>query len=119
MKTIAQKLEEIIKERKMTKVELAAKVGLTSQTIANILNGSDVKVSSIQKIAAYFNLPAGYFIDDITSPTTIVGDKNQVGNGNVIIDDCPAQLNEAHKEIEHLKQIIEEKERLIQVLLNK
>jgi hypothetical protein len=40
----------------------------------------------------------------------INGNKNQVGNGNVIID---AQANE----IEHLNRLLSEKERTIQILM--
>lgn len=115
---IAKKLRDLMESNGDTKVGLGAQTRLSDQTINNILNGSDMKVSSLQKIALYYKMPIGYFFDE-TNRTYISGDKNQIGNGNVIIDDCPAQLNEAHKEIEHLKQIIEEKERLIQVLLNK
>lgn len=40
------------------------------------------------------------------------GDKNQVGNGNIMIDSQAT-------EIEHLKKLLEEKERTIQILINK
>ena len=49
MDSIAQKLEVLIRNHGVTKVELASSIGLTSQTIANILNGADAQVSSIRK----------------------------------------------------------------------
>ncbi len=107
-------------EKSKDKYADAREIGTTYQTIYNILyKGSNCKVDLLKKIADFYKVPIGYFFDEELNKTIISGDKNQIGNGNVIIDDCPAQLNEAKKEIEHLKQIIAEKERLIQVLLNK
>lgn len=114
---IALKLKELMERNSDSKLGLGAMTGLSDQTINNILKGADMKVSSLQKIAIYYKLPIGYFFDE--KNTIISGTKNQVGNGNIIIDDCQAQLNEANKEIEHLNQLLQEKERLIQVLLKK
>lgn len=128
MDTIAQKLEFLIKERGITKVELASSIGLTGQTIANILNGADAKISSIQKIAAYFNIPAGYLVDNSSIKQTTTGNSNVVvgRDNNGHISTCQDKLEDALIEIDHLKEVIEvkdklleEKERLINVLMNK
>ncbi len=39
------------------------------------------------------------------------------GNGNLVSGDI--RLNECQREIEHLKELLSEKERTIQILLNK
>lgn len=127
MDSIAQKLEALIRNHGVTKVELASSIGLTSQTIANILNGADAKVSSIQKIAAYFGIPAGYLVDEVPLQSTkgnsniVVGRDN---NGNITMAECQNQLDDALKEVKHLKEVIDakdkllqEKERLINVLM--
>lgn len=130
MGTIAENLEELIKNSGITKVNLASNTGLTSQTIANILNGSDVKVSSIQKIANYFKVPVGYFFDETTTSQQTTGNSNvTVGrdnNGHISIAECQDKLDDALLEIKHLQEVIEgkdkllnEKERLINVLMNK
>lgn len=131
MDTIAHKLEVLIKENGITKVELASSIGLTSQTIANILNGADAKVSSIQKIAAYFKIPAGYLVDNNSPVTQNVTGKSNIlvgrdNNGQISVSECQDRLEDALLEIEHLKEIIDakdklinEKERLINVLMSK
>lgn len=131
MKDIAQKLDDLIRGRKLTKVELAANVGLTSQTIANILNGSDVKVSSIQKIAAYFGVPVGYFLDkeEKGNSAIVTGNGNAIVNGDhnkLEVAKCQDELEDARIELSHAKQLLkekdkqlEEKERLINILLKK
>jgi len=42
----------------------ARKMGLTYQAIQNIINGSDPRISTIEAIAKYYNVPVGYFFDE-------------------------------------------------------
>lgn len=42
----------------------ARKMGVAYQTIQNILNGADPKVSTIESIARYYGVPVGYFFDE-------------------------------------------------------
>lgn len=42
----------------------ARKMGTTYQTILNILNGADVRVSTLEGIAKHFHVPIGYFFDE-------------------------------------------------------
>lgn len=43
---------------------VAKKMGLTYQAIQNIINGSDPRISTIEAIAKYYNVPVGYFFDE-------------------------------------------------------
>ena len=42
----------------------AKKMGITYQTIQKIINGNDPKVSTIEKIARFYDVPVGYFFDE-------------------------------------------------------
>lgn len=42
----------------------AKKMGLTYMGIQNIINGSDPHISTIERIAKYYNVPIGYFFDE-------------------------------------------------------
>ncbi len=42
----------------------AKKMGTTYQTITNILGGADFKVSTLERIAKFYNVPVGYFFDE-------------------------------------------------------
>ena len=42
-------------------------MGTTYQTVLNVINGSDLRVSTLEGIAKYFNVPIGYFFDEATA----------------------------------------------------
>lgn len=42
----------------------ARKMGTSYQAIINIINGTDPKVSTLEKIAKYYGVPVGYFFDE-------------------------------------------------------
>ena len=110
--SISLKLNEIILQRKTRKVDLYNHLGISKKTLDDYLSEkTSMTVATLGKIAAYFNVPVTYFFDE-KEPlgTNIKGSKNQVGNGNIIIDTS---------EIEHLKQLLTEKERTIQILMKK
>ncbi|WP_195585443.1 helix-turn-helix domain-containing protein [Parabacteroides goldsteinii] len=117
------RLEYLMAKGGITKVGLAAGVGLSDQTIGNVLKGADIKVSSLKKIADYFNVPVGYFFDECSVEQNTEGSSNVVvgrdNNGNISISECQNKLEDALKEIDHLKELNSEKERLIQVLLKR
>ena len=66
---------------------------------------------NLEIIADYFNVPIDYFFDrDINSSGINIGHQVK-GNGNKISGDIT--LSECRKEIEHLNALLEEKERVI------
>ena len=42
-------------------------MGTTYQTLLNIISGADVRVSTLEGIAKYFNVPIGYFFDEASA----------------------------------------------------
>ena len=42
----------------------ARKMGTTYQTITNIIDGADLKVSTLERIAKFYEVPVGYFFDE-------------------------------------------------------
>jgi transcriptional regulator with XRE-family HTH domain len=42
----------------------ARKMGLTAEGIRNIIDGADARVSTIEAIAKFYNVPVGYFFDE-------------------------------------------------------
>lgn len=42
----------------------AKKMGLTAEGIRNIIDGADARISSIEAIAKFYNVPVGYFFDE-------------------------------------------------------
>lgn len=42
----------------------AKKMGTTSENVRKIIDGSDVRVSTLEGIAKFYNVPVGYFFDE-------------------------------------------------------
>lgn len=124
------KLQALMSQSKVNNSSLASLSGLSDVTISKILNGADAKISSIERIAEALNVPVGYFFDDSTVNQVNSGKSNVLvgrdNNGQISVSECQDRLEDALLEIEHLKEIIEakdklidEKERLINVLMSK
>lgn len=82
------------------------------------MNGRSVpRVDSIEEIADYFDVPIDYFfVRNFGQKEQDLGHKVS-GNGNTVSGDIT--LNEYRAENAHLKELLDEKERTIQILLKK
>ncbi|MCD7976689.1 MAG: hypothetical protein LUG51_05865, partial [Tannerellaceae bacterium] len=79
------KLNTLLKERKLSKLWLANESGLSDVTIDKILNGEDVKVSSVEAVSAVLGLSASYFFDEPNhTANTATGQQSIAGNNNTI-----------------------------------
>ena len=80
-------------EKSDDKYSDSQKIGTTYQTMYNIIyKGSVCKVDLLQKIAAFYKVPVGYFFDEESMSTQ---------NGELT-----SKLNAAQKEIKELKEEI-------------
>lgn len=122
------KLQLLMAQSKVNNSNLASMSGVSDVTISKILNGADAKISTIERIAEALKVSIGYFFDDSTISQVNTGSSNVVGrdnNGHITMAECQNQLDDALKEIKHLKEVIDakdkllqEKERLINVLMS-
>ena len=124
------KLQLLMSQSKVNNSSLASMSGVSDVTISKILNGADAKISTIEKIAEALKVPVGSFFDDSTINQVSTGNSNILvgrdNNGKISVSECQDRLVDAMMEIKHLKAVIEgkdklleEKERLINVLMNK
>lgn len=65
---IGEKLEQLLKMRKMKPGTLASKTGIPKSTIYSIIrrNNKSVEFSKIEKIASFLDVPVEYFYDTLT-----------------------------------------------------
>ncbi|UXS22571.1 helix-turn-helix domain-containing protein [Staphylococcus delphini] len=57
-KILSENLEQLMKERNVTQVELSEAIGVSQSTISNWLKESKYpRISKIQELANYFNVP--------------------------------------------------------------
>lgn len=119
----ADKIVTLIDSNKLSKKEFCKIVDISVQTLDNTLKGAEIGSRKLERIADLFKVPMDYFYDrevEVDEKWHIGHNVN--GNGNKVSGDI--SLSECQKEVEHLKQllhekqtIIEEKERTIQILL--
>ena len=96
-------IRTLCEERKITMRELARQIGRDESTIQSAIRRGTTNTKTIEKIAEVLEVPVGYFFD--TDPV--------VGSRTV------AALPENEETINYLKQILEEKERTIRILMAK
>ncbi|AAX91383.1 XRE family transcriptional regulator [Staphylococcus agnetis] len=57
-KILSENLEQLMKERNITQVELSEAIGVSQSTVSNWLKESKYpRISKIQELANYFNVP--------------------------------------------------------------
>lgn len=117
MKHIGNELDRILSSnRRIKKKEFAKKINMSDVNLSKIFKKESIDSALLERISKTLNIPISFWFDEKADIPKITqtgnGNKSQVGNGNVIVE---SQANE----IEHLKQLLEEKERTIQILMNK
>lgn len=115
-----QIVSELMEKNKVTKLTLYKAVGLSKKGLEDLLNGTTESPRAwvIEGIADFFQIPIDYlFTRNINIPNEPNIGHQVRGNGNAVFGDI--SLNEYKKEIEHLNALLDEKERTIQILLNK
>lgn len=112
------RIRQILEERNIRQSTFLKDLGLSKSNLYAWVNGRSVpRVDSIEEIADYFDVPIDYFFDrKLGQKEQSLGHKVS-GNGNTVSGNIT--LNEYRTENVHLKELIEEKERTIQILLNK
>ena len=113
---IISRLVDLIEKKGLTKKDFCNAVDISSTTFANMQNKEDyeIGVNKLAAIADYFGVSMDYFFDR-ESAVKPIGHK-VTGNGNNIKGDI--LISQQASEIVHLKELLNEKERTIQILLN-
>ena len=124
-------IKELMIKQNIEVAELAKRLGKTKQAVYDILDKEDVNTSLLRELSSIFNVPIAIFFDkSVNNNQSNIGDNSVVVGQNNTIDtlnlENKEKLENALLEIKHLKAVIEgkdkllaEKERLINVLMNK
>jgi transcriptional regulator with XRE-family HTH domain len=124
-------IKELMLKQNIEVADLAKRLGKTKQAVYDMLDKEDVNTSLLRDLAAIFNVPITIFFDNSVNNnqsntgnnSIVLGQNNNVDSLNL---DYKEKLESALVEIKHLKEVIDakdkllqEKERLINVLMNK
>lgn len=124
-------IKELMLKQNIEVADLAKRLGKTKQAVYDMLDKEDVNTSLLRELAAIFNVPITIFFDN-----SVNNNQSNTGNNSIVLGqndnvdslnlDCKEKLESALVEIKHLKEVIDakdkllqEKERLINVLMNK
>ena len=111
-------IRDLCEKNKITIRELALRIGKKENTIQAIVKNGSTNTTTIEEIAAVLNVPVGYFFDDMPISNQSIANGN--GSASSIYGNVTGgMIADKDKEIEHLKALLEEKERTIQILMDK
>ena len=121
-----QRINELIEKRKMTKKEFCEMVGISLTTLNRTTeHGSEIGVTKLEKMADILKVSMDYFFDrdDYSNNGNVVVSKKDVdnSNNNTAINGNGHTVHLTYcdrREIEHLKELLVEKERMIQLLMH-
>ena len=122
-----ERLKEIISKFKVSQSEIARQLGMSHQSLNQMLSAADVKTSLLERIAQVLNVPVSFLYGERDEGQNAVasGDSSIAVNnitGNIEAGDTSA-LQERVKLLEQLlaerERIIEEKERTIKILIER
>lgn len=112
------KIATLIADSKLNKGQIAIQCGVSRTTIENLLSGSDIKVSTLEALSKVLGVSPALFFDDISAINGSVAVKNN--SGTITTGDINSDLNAGYAErIKLLEKLLDEKERTIQLLLNR
>lgn len=115
------KVKEMIDKLGITQRKLAELMEVTPQTISAILTAKDIRTSTIERISDVLEVPVSFFYTDPddTNSAHATGDNSVAIAGNNNITSTSADNAVLHERIRMLEKIVQEKERLITVLMEK
>lgn len=94
-------IRDLLAERGMTVRELAKRIDMRDSSIHHAIAVGSTNTTTIENIARVLEVPVGIFFDDLPE------DPSQ----------DPTRIEELERENNHLRELLEEKERTIRILM--
>ena len=111
------KIKDLCEHKEGGIKRLAEDIGMSEQNLHRCINLNKMQAGDLEKVAITLSVPISYFFDEIFVNQSIAQGHGSAVSvyGNVTV----GMMADKDKEIEHLKQLLQEKERTIQILMNK
>ena len=119
-----QLIKDIAEQKNIPLSTIASELGITPQALSKLMRNNSTKIDTLEKIARILKVSVCCFFKDdvgIMIGHNLVGNNDKI-SGDISIGNNMAlelELEAMKKELELKNQIIEEKERLIKILMNK
>lgn len=92
---------------------LAKEIKMSEGNLHRCIRVNNIQAQALELIARILDVPVGYFFDEENGSLNISGTGHKVQNGHHNV-----MMEAQEKEIEHLKALLAEKERTIEILLS-
>lgn len=126
MNNMLLKIKNKMSEKNLTQKIIAQKMNKTEQTIRNYLSGrTKLEVDILIDFAKILQVPVSYFFDEAAADQQAPSKNNIIINGgtnpqnntiNIKISEQPKEIENLKKEIEYLKQLLQQKDEIINLL---
>jgi len=107
------KLVDLMKINKINQRELAKLINQSQTALSQSIQRQDLKISTLEKIAAALNVPVSYFFDEDNKGNNNIIVKNNNGHNNNV--NISHNSNDLQK-IEMLEKRIKDLEKIIELL---
>ena len=108
---IGNEIKKVIESNHLVKQDVAEQLGVTPTYLARMFNQSDMKCSSLDKVCKVIGLSAAHIFEQESQVNV------QNVSANSIIGNAKAELNVTPGEVATLRELLDEKERTIRILL--
>lgn len=119
-------LKEKIAQQNISALAIAKKLGISPQALNSTFNAADVKSGTLERIAEVLGVKMSFFYPMDGSNAVATGNGNVAGNNNVVGSVTFGDATVLQERVKFLEQqvkdkesLLEEKERLIKVLMGK
>lgn len=112
-----QNIKDIIEQKGLTQKDVYEAAGITKGTFHSFKDVEAPNGSNLEKIADVLHCLIDDFFDREVDCSSVNIGHNVKGNNNKVSGDIT--LSEYKKEVKHLKELLAEKERTIQILMEK
>lgn len=111
------KIKDLCERKEGGLKRLAEEIGMSEQNLHRCINHNKMQAGDLEKISMILGVHIGYFFDEMFGNQSIANGNGSAASvyGNAIV----GAIADKDKEIEHLKQLLAEKERTIQILMDK
>lgn len=113
MKKIGPELDRIITEKGMIKKNIAQQLNITPTYFSRLLKAESMDCQMLENICSIIGISPAIFFD--VQPNIKIGG----ANASSVLGAATAQVNITAGEAKALRELLEEKERTIQILLQK
>ena len=108
---IGNEIKKVIESNHLVKQDVAEQLGVTPTYLARMFNQSDMKCSSLDIVCKVIGLSAAHIFEQESQVNV------QNVSANSIIGNAKAELNVTPGEVATLRELLDEKERTIRILL--